>query len=300
MKALIHLATLAFMAGPLLADEPRHVRLWAPITAGSKQQVKLAFGMKVDETATVKGGDPKTEKREYAARLEGVFTELQVTRKGMTKEGHLKISKAEYLEDGEKKSLFKEGDEIVVKLGDATAQTTEVNGQPASKEQALAIRTFFMMAQDETPSPAEMYHPEYPVLPGEKWEVNRNKMVMAWQQNGYPVDSESTKGTVTFVGPGEYEGKPANSFDINYSASAKDFRPYWAPEGTAPMNASYEGKISGTVAVDDPNAYGQTKQLSKMRLEFGDSVEQGAGEKREYKVTQITEIAARMDWQTLK
>jgi hypothetical protein len=298
MKALNTLVFFALTSAALLANEPQRVRFWAPSIAGAQHQVKFAFAMKVEQTTAVKGKAIKTENQDFAAKLEGVVTESVVNAKGMTKEARFKISKAEYLEDGEIKPMFKEGDEIVVKSGERE-QKTEINGQPANKLQAFVIGTVLEMAKDETPTPSEVFDADYPVLPGEKWEVNRNKLVMSWQQNGYPVDSNSTKGTVKFVGPEKYEGKPAHSFEIEYSANAKEYLPFWAPEGTKPINASYEGKLAGIVSSADPNEYGQTKMLSSIRTEYTGQVDDD-DEKVEYKGTQTTKLAIQADWQPVK
>lgn len=298
MKALTALAAALLVSTSLHADEPKHVRIWGPATAGSRQQMKIAIAVKSEESSTIKGQDPKEENREFAAKLEGVYTETRVNAKGLTTEAHFKISKAEYLEDGKEKPLFKEGDEIVARHGEPKT-VIEVNGKAASTEQASVLGAFLQTSDDDEPTPSEIYEADFPVLPGEKWEVNRNKLARSYQQAGYPLDSNSVKGTVVFAGPSKFEDQPVNSFNIEYTASAKDYSPPGAP-GDSVINATYEGKTSSLVSTGDPNAYGQTKHFSDIRIEFSTAAVQQGGAKVDFKGVRRTKLALQGEWHAIK
>jgi hypothetical protein len=295
MKALA--ALTALLISTSLADEPKHVRIWGPATAGSKQQLKIALAVKLEESTTLKGRDPQTDNREFAAKFEGIFTETRVNAKGMTTESHFKISKVEYLENGKEKPLLKEGDEVVARHAQPKT-IIEVNGEAASEEQMSVLTAFLQTSSDDESTPSELYEADYPVLPGEKWEVNRNKLARSYQQHGYPVDSNSVKGTVVFVGPTKFDDQPACSFNIEYTASAKDYAPPGAP-GNSVINASYEGKSSTLVSSGDPNAYGQTKFFSDIRMEFKSAVQQG-GDKVDFQGTRRTKVALQAEWRAVK
>jgi hypothetical protein len=298
MKAFATLACSLLSVLALQADEPQRVRMWTPSVAGAQHQVTFAVGIKTERSSSLVDDESKLDQKDYALRVAGVVTEVKVNTKGVATEFQFKLSKVDYLEDGEKKPLFKSGDELVVKQGD-DKQVVEVNGEEATEHQAFMVASFLEVPKDGTPTPSELFDADYPVLPGEKWEVNRNKLVLGLQQSGFPLDSTTAKGTVKYVGTSQYQGKPAHSFEVNYSAGAKDFAPPTLPAGVKKVNSTFEGKIIGVTSVKDPNEYGQSKQVHSWAMEFDVELSVG-GEKKEFKTSQSTKIALQADWEPVK
>ncbi len=297
------LAFLTFLALPALAADDYQLKMHRPSKPGEKflEEGKASF----ESTMVLKINrqQVKVDEMKCSVTFTAESEALVVNKFGKTTKVRVKLQSIAGEFNGKPMTQLSAGDELILETAKPPARKSlQINGQPASDEQAKIADVFLTVApEDSEANDDEIFGTTKRIKPGDEWPVNAAKAIEDAGRWGIPkLKQEDLGGKTKFI-----DVEQAGSLsclhlaaEMNLHGSGMPFP--GMPEGVTVQQLNVRAGFEGNFPVDPTITYNPASKLMMvMSMKAGGVVKQ-RGKDLEIDVSAETKGARQVTVKPLK
>ncbi|HMF08339.1 MAG TPA: hypothetical protein VKJ00_04335 [Thermoanaerobaculia bacterium] len=242
---LIALA-LAAAVSTLSADEDYAIRLSRAHSVGDRYRLDARGRTHDRQRVTVGGRETENSETEVSVHLVAAATVLAVDTKLQAIRTEYRIESCQKSSSGKTSEVLPAGRKVIAE-SKAGETVFTIDGQPAGKETAEALKAVISSHDPDSPTDDEISGTTERKRIGDTWSINAATAARLLSKEGVSISPEDLHGTVRLEGVRTINGVKALELSLHLRADKLRFA---APEGLRLEKSAMEGDFTSPVAVD--------------------------------------------------